>query len=121
MGPPSAKEVARARRGRGAIDLARGGDLEARQAHDAPRDLEPREHRPERGLEGRVVGPVVGDDDRRLDALTERVVGDPEHARGLDAWHALERRLDLGGVDVLAAAHDEVGAPREHVEAALGV
>ncbi len=51
---------------------------------------------------------AVGGLDDRLDLLAELVVGDPEHGDVLDRVVVDERRLDLRGVDVHAAADDHV-------------
>jgi len=49
--------------------------------------------------------------DDGVHALAEVVVGQPDDGAGGDAGMRLERRLDLGRVDVLATDQDHVGGP----------
>ena len=59
--------------------------------------------------------------DDGVDPLAEVLVGQADDDRRADAGVALERRFDLSRVDVLAACHDEVGAPVGDVEVAVVV
>src|SRR5215831_5458488 len=55
----------------------------------------------------------------RVNAITEIVVGDPNHGAGGDEWMLLERGLDLGGIDVGASDQNHVGAPVGEIEIAV--
>ena len=62
----------------------------------------------------------VGLDDG-VDALAEVVVGQADHRARAHVGVLLQRGLDLGGVDVGAAAQDHVGEPVAEVEEAVVV
>jgi hypothetical protein len=67
-----------------------------------------------------VLGILIGGHHRR-DDLAEHVVRQPDHAGGADPVDRGEDRFDLGGIDVLAAGHDEVGSAAGHHKLAIGV
>ena len=79
----------------------------------ARRSREVREH-----LVGVEVG--IGLDDG-VDAVAQVLVGQPDHRARPHGGVLLERRLDLGRVDVGAAAQDHVGEPVAEVEEPVGV
>ena len=67
---------------------------------------------PARGGGGAIE--AVGGRERGRDDLAPPRVGDAEHARGADAGRRGEHRLDLGGVNVLAAGDDHVVGAADH-------
>ena len=63
---------------------------------------------------------TVGDERGRHD-LPPRLVRHAEHRRGADAVARFQHALDFGGIHVLAAADDQVGTARAHVQATVRV